>query len=205
MADALQEALPGDYPQECKAVVGIVGPENTKETGMFKEYYWVMPLAKLVEKYGLEHLDLSLDAIAEITKRNTGEYTIRPYLRQHTSATLKTMESWAQSPNVHLRRLASEGVRIRLPWAQKMGQFADDPSSILRIVELLKDDGSKFVQKSVANNLNDLLKDNYDAAVPVLERWAQQPTKARAWIVKHALRNQLKAGNDWAIALVESM
>ena len=121
MADALYEHLSGNYAQKVACLVDILGPENPNETGMFTEYYWVMPIAKLVEKYGLDHFEVSMEAIAAITCRNTGEFTIRPYLRQHTAKTLAVMEQWAQSENTHLRRLASEGVRIRLPWAKKNG------------------------------------------------------------------------------------
>ena len=32
---------------------------------------------------------------------------------------LKIIQRWSIDKNVHVRRLASEGVRIRLPWAKK--------------------------------------------------------------------------------------
>lgn len=67
-----------------------------------------MPIGKFVELYGLEHPKESLDIIAEITKRNTGEYAIRPFLRIYPDQTIKIMKAWATSSNFHLRRLASE-------------------------------------------------------------------------------------------------
>jgi len=49
---------------------------------MFTKYYWIMPIAKYVEKYGLDHFSESMDAIEKITKRNTGEYAIRRFIRK---------------------------------------------------------------------------------------------------------------------------
>ena len=116
----------------------ILGPENENETGMFKEYYWLMPVALFVEKYGLDDFDTSINAISEITKRNTGEYAIRPFIRKYPKETLKIMKKWSKDKNVHLRRLASEGCRPRLPWSQKLDEFIDDPGPILPILENLK-------------------------------------------------------------------
>lgn len=164
-----------------------------------------MPIAKMVEKYGLNDFDISINAIEEITKRNTGEYTIRPFIEQYEEKTLAVLRTWAKAENKHLRRLASEGIRIRLPWAKKFHQFSKDPSPIFNIIEILKDDPSKYVQKSVANSLNDVLKENYPAAMTLIKKWAINPTKQRRWIIKHALRNQIKAENQDAINLIASL
>ena len=80
------------------------------------------PLEVLDHKMGhfsiaLDNYDTSIGAIAEITKRNTGEYCIRPFIRKYPKQTLAQMKAWAQSGNFHLRRLASEGLRPKLPWA----------------------------------------------------------------------------------------
>lgn len=204
-ADALKAGLPAKYPKAIKILLKILGPENEEETGMFKKYYWVMPIAKFVEKYGLEDFDISMNAIAEITKRNTGEYCIRPYLVKYPKETLAVMNTWAVDENFHLRRLASEGVRIRLPWAKKMEQFVDNPKPILKIIEKLKDDKSKFVQKSVANSLNDLLKDNYDIAIKTLQKWSEKPTTERKWVIKHALRNERKKESADALKIMKAI
>jgi 3-methyladenine DNA glycosylase AlkC len=42
-----------------------------------------MPIAKYVEDYGLENFQESIEAIEEITKRNTGEYCIRPFIERY--------------------------------------------------------------------------------------------------------------------------
>ncbi len=198
IADALQRHLSKEYVDSIAALMQILGPENEKETGMFKEYYWVMPIAKYVEKYGLSDFDTSMEAIYEITKRNTGEYTIRPYLEAHPTKTLAIMLDWSADDNTHVRRLSSEGVRPRLPWASKLDAFINDPTPIFPILENLKDDSSKYVQKSVANCINDILKDNESLGKELIEKWMPNAPKQRKWIIKHALRNLLKANDEWA-------
>ena len=71
MADELYASLGQDYETGLRILRQILGPENEEETGMFTNYYWIMPIAKYVEKYGLEHFGSSMRAIEEITKRNT--------------------------------------------------------------------------------------------------------------------------------------
>lgn len=202
IADSLAISLADTYENNIEILLQILGPENEEETGMFTNFYWVMPIAKYIEVNGLEHFDISMNAIKEITKRNTGEYTIRPYLEQHPKKTLKVMKKWAKDKNKHVRRLASEGVRPRLPWATKLDQFIKDPKPILPILELLKDDTSKYVQKSVANCLNDILKDNLEIGKALVEKWVPNATKERKWIIKHGLRSLLKKSDAWAEDMV---
>ena len=203
IADELYTALGMHYKNGIHLLLQVLGPENEKETGMFSTYYWIMPIAKYVEKYGLEHLEVSLHAIEEITKRNTGEYTIRPFIENYPQKTLERMKIWAAHPNTHVRRLASEGVRPRLPWAAKLDMFVKDPLPLLPILDILKDDTSKYVQKSVANCINDILKDNFETGKQLIEKWnTADAGKERKWIMKHALRNQLKQENEWALKMI---
>ena len=192
IAKALREHLPDNYTKALKILLKIVGPENEKETGMFTTGYWLWPVAKFVELYGTDHFDESMEAIYEITKRHTGEYAIRPFVRKYPRESLRLIRRWAKDPNVHVRRLASESLRPRLPWAQKMTLFIDNPAPVFGVLELLKDDPSNFVQKSVANNINDYLKDNPKAALALLKQWKPDATPQRTWIIKHALRNEVK-------------
>jgi len=202
IADELYAHLGEDYEHGLGVLMNILGPENKEETGMFTNYYWIMPIAKYVEKYGLAHFTLSMQAIEEITKRNTGEYTIRPFLETYPKEGLAQMETWSEDANFHVRRLASEGVRPRLPWASKLSSYISDPAPILPILHTLKDDPVKYVQKSVANCLNDILKDNPVVAREVVESWqAPDMSKQRKWIIKHALRNLRKAGDSWALEI----
>lgn len=205
ITDALHWYLPDDYIRATEILLKSLGPENKGETGMFKEFYWVMPIAFFIEKYGLDNFSQSMKMIEAVTKRNTGEYAIRPFIARYPDRTLAVMKGWSKSKNVHLRRLSCEGLRPRLPWAKKLTTFCKDSSPVIELLENLKSDPSVFVRKSVANHLNDLLKENYDEAFALLERWSKNSSTETKWIIKHALRNQIKQKNPGAIKLVTNL
>ena len=195
ITDSLYEFLHKDYKESVNIMMNILGPPNQNETGMFRDGYWLMPIAFFVEKYGIDDFETSTNAIYQITQRSTGEYAVRPFLIRFPDRMISLMLKWSQSKNVHVRRLSSEGIRPRLPWARKLDQFIRDPKPILPILENLRQDESLFVKKSVANNLNDILKDNYDIGFKVLKKWSDSQNTNTQWIIKHALRNELKKGN----------
>lgn len=64
----------------------------------------------------------------------------------------------------------------------------------------MKNDTSENVRRSVANNLNDISKDNPDIALEVCEKWYGQSAETDK-IVKHACRTLLKAGNKRALKI----
>ncbi len=187
-AENLRKYLPTKYTDALVILVKILGPENKKETGMFSNFYWLMPVGKFIEKYGLENFDSSIKAIEEITKRSTGEYAIRPFARKYPEKTLAVCTRWARSKNFHLRRLASEGLRPKLPWATKLDTWINNPAPIFKILEILKEDEVKFVKKSVANHLRDWLKVNPKEAKKMIQRWSKSKNEHTKWILKHAQR-----------------
>lgn len=193
IAEQLRQHLPENYEESLSILLSILGEENPNQTGMFTHYYWILPIGKFVQEYGIEHFDSSIKAIEEITKRNTGEYAIRPYIRKYPDQSLEVMERWAKSPNFHLRRLASEGLRPKLPWASKLDTFIQNPMPVFHILELLKEDEIMFVKKSVANHLTDWIKVNKGATMPLIERWKTSDNKNTQWIVKRATRREVKA------------
>ena len=97
IADLLRKHLPENYPKALSVLMQILGEPNPNETGMFTYYYWLMPVGKFVEKFGLQDLEISLKAIEEITKRNTGEYAVRPFIRKYPNELLSKMKEWAKS------------------------------------------------------------------------------------------------------------
>ena len=198
-ADELYHHFDEDYEQAMDVLLKILGPENEEETGMFTEYYWIMPIAKFVEKYGLHNFKLSMVALEEITKRNTSEYAVRPFIEKDQKKMQKQLLKWSKNPNRHIRRLASEGIRPRLPWASKFDFYIEDPTPILPILNKLKADPSKYVQKSVANCINDIFKDNLEIGKGLVDEWlSDQPTKETKWIIKHSIRKLLKNEDKWA-------
>lgn len=188
IAEQLKLFLPNDYETSIKILVSILGDENPNETGMFTHFYWIMPIGKFISEYGQEYYSLSMKAIEEITKRNTGEYAVRPFIRKYPEESLKTIRSWATSQNFHLRRLASEGLRPKLPWAPKLDTFINNPEPVFNILELLKEDKIMFVKRSVANHLTDWLKVNYEPAKELIDSWKITENKDTLWILKRATR-----------------
>ena len=187
-ANELYKYLPEDYERSISILISILGEENRKETGMFTDFYWVMPIGKYVEIFGIDNFNISMHAIEEITKRNTGEYAIRPFLRKFPDQTIYQLLIWAKSNNFHLRRLSSEGSRPKLPWATKLDTFIDKPEPVFEILDILKEDSVKFVKKSVANNVTDYLKVNYEAARTLLLEWSKSDDINTKWIINHATR-----------------
>jgi len=155
-----------------------------------------------VELYGLEDWDISMDALECFTRNCSSEFAIRQFILKNEEKAMKQMLIWANSDDHELRRLASEGCRSRLPWAVALPSFKKKPCKVLEVLEILKDDDSKYVQKSVANNINDISKDNPQIVIDIVKRW-QGHSKNRDWILKHASRTLLKASNKEILELFD--
>ena len=138
----------------------------------------------------------------ELTQRFSAEFSIRPFLEQHTEATLARLKEWAKDPNPHVRRLVSEGTRPRLPWAPRLREFQKDPRPVLALLELLKDDPELYVRRSVANSLNDIGKDHPALLVETARRWITNATDERRRLVSHALRSALKRAEPGALQVM---
>jgi 3-methyladenine DNA glycosylase AlkC len=161
-----------------------------------------MVFSDFVEVYGLDDYDASIPALEQFTQQISAEFAVRPFIIKYQDRMMAQMLAWAKTDNEHLRRLASEGCRPRLPWGIALPAFKADPSPILPILELLKQDESETVRRSVANNLNDISKDNPDVVLEVLQRWQAVNTDEMRRMTNHALRTLLKAGNPGALALL---
>lgn len=187
----LHETLPKDYIQALEILLKIA-PEI--------KGFEAMVLPDFVEQYGIDYWDESLAALKEFTKYSSSEFAIRPFIIANAEKTMKYMYELADDDNDHVRRFASEGCRPRLPWAMALRNLKKDPSLIFPLLEKLKDDESEFVRRSVANNLNDISKDNPEKVLELCEKWYGN-TKNTDWIVKHACRGLLKSGNKRAMLL----
>jgi 3-methyladenine DNA glycosylase AlkC len=199
---ALAQFLPADRERAIGVLVDSLESEieQSELTGMGPFIY--LPYVYFVADYGLECFETAMRAQYELTKRFTAEFSIRTYLDRHPEATLERLKQWTQDPNVHVRRLVSEGTRPRLPWAPRLRRFQEDPSPVLELLELLKDDPEEYVRRSVANNLNDISKDHPERAVEVAGRWGNGAGDERKRLVRHALRTLVKQGDPGALRVL---
>jgi 3-methyladenine DNA glycosylase AlkC len=191
-AIALEASLPGSY-RENLDVVRALAPR-------IGHNFVAIALCDFVARFGLEDFDRSLDALRFLTPFGSAEFAVRPFLVRDQARTLAVMESWTRDPDEHVRRLASEGCRPRLPWGQRLPALIRDPRPLEPILTALKDDPSLFVRKSVANNLNDITKDHPDWVLARLAQWDHSSPRV-AWIAKRALRTLIKRGDSRALAL----
>ncbi|MEO1420826.1 MAG: DNA alkylation repair protein [Pseudomonadota bacterium] len=194
MSDALRARLPQDFEEAGAITTASLGPRLEGETGMFTSGYWLMPVARLVEDHGIHDLETSLDLCEEITQRHTAEYAIRPHLEAYPSETLTRLNQWTRHSSSHVRRLASEAVRPRLPWARRLSGLTEDPGSAIAIACALRSDPSPYVRKSVANLLNDLSKDHPALVIELVGRWQDTASRATNWVIRHGTRTLRKQG-----------
>jgi 3-methyladenine DNA glycosylase AlkC len=202
VAAALRDGLPPDYPAALAILVATLGPAPAEGPGMLDGMWLTWPIATFVERYGLGHPAESLAAMRAITQRGSCEFAVRPYIEAHYEQTLAALHAWARDESFHVRRLASEGSRPRLPWGPRLRRFVADPAPVLALLETLRADPSEYVRRSVANSLNDIAKDHPDLAVATLRRWLADPTPTTERLARHALRGLIKAGHHGALALV---
>ncbi|SNZ02669.1 3-methyladenine DNA glycosylase AlkC [Terribacillus aidingensis] len=193
IALVLGSLLPDDYPEAVTILLAIEAQ---------CEGFPYLFIPDFVEIFGQDpaHEELSLHALEVFTKRSTAEFAIRPFLIKAPERIMNKMKEWAQSKNYHIRRLASEGCRPRLPWGQAIRQFKADPQPVLEVLELLKADPSLYVRKSVANNLNDISKDHPELVIQTAKRWNGY-SKETDWIIRHGCRTLLRSGQPEVLAL----
>ncbi|WP_426756337.1 DNA alkylation repair protein [Myxococcus sp. Y35] len=199
---AMHRALPSDYPEAVDVLLRSLGPQAEPMEGGAMSSFFYLPHTLFVAEHGLAHFEDSMRAQHALTQRFTAEFSIRPYLEQHTEQTLARLREWTKDPSVHVRRLVSEGTRPRLPWASRLRAFQKDPAPVLALLERLKDDPELYVRRSVANNLNDIGKDHPALLVQVAKAWMKDATPERAWLVRHALRSSIKRGEPAALEVV---
>jgi 3-methyladenine DNA glycosylase AlkC len=164
--------------------------------------FFYLPHVLFVAEHGLHHFDVSMRAQYELTKRFSAESSIRPYIARYPDRTLALLRRWTRDPNAHVRRLVSEGTRLRLPWAVRVPWLDAHPDRVLELLELLKDDPTTLVRRSVANNLNDLGKVHPPLLARTGAAWLQDASAERRALVEHALRSAVKRGDPAALKLL---
>ena len=204
ISQALGASLPSSYPEAVEILIRSLGPEHETDEllGVGMAPFFYMPHVLFVAERGLDHFDLSMKAQYELTKRFSAESSIRPYIARDPERTFAVLRKWSRDKNAHVRRLVSEGTRLRLPWASRVPWLDENPGRVLELLELLKDDRSTMVRRSVANNLNDLGKVRPDLLARTCEAWLEEATPERRALVEHAMRSAIKRGDANALRLL---
>lgn len=191
---ALRPLLPPDY----RAALEVL----KQAAPLLNSPFLAVALSEFVTLYGMDDWDASLPALAYLTQFGTSEFAVRPFIARDPARMMAQMLEWAGHDNEHVRRFASEGCRPRLPWGMALAAFKADPAPVVPVLERLRHDPSEYVRRSVANNLNDIAKDNPHVVIGVLRRWQTDPNENTHWIVTRALRTLVKAGHPEALGLL---
>ncbi|MCL2762144.1 MAG: hypothetical protein FWD36_02910 [Treponema sp.] len=203
----LKDFLPADYKAAIAKILELLdhikdrhdySEVNDEAFTLALEYGWI--LDNFVEQYGIDDYETSIKAIEKITQFTSCEFSVRPFIIKYPKKMMKQMLVWSKYKHWGVRRLSSEGCRPRLPWSMALPNLKEDPTPIIPILENLKDDISRFVRLSVANNLNDIAKDNPETVINLVKKW-QGKSENIDWIIKHGCRTLLKQGNAEAMEL----
>ncbi len=202
VASALEAHLPADFAAAAALIESALipvqpgealGTLRSSEQGLAGWVVW--PLGEYVARQGLAHPARALACLRELTQRFSAEFAIRPFIVAHPELVFKTLSQWAKDPSPHVRRLASEGSRPRLPWGLQLKGLIADPSPTLPLLKSLQDDPSPYVRRSVANHLNDIAKDHPAVVAQWLEEHLPNAPAERTALLHHASRSLIKAGD----------
>lgn len=192
----LHEFLPGNFEKAANTIENIISKlrknkitETSIEFMFFPDY---------IETYGINDFENSLKAFEFVTQFTSCEFAVRPFIIKYGDKMIKQMIDWSKHDSHHVRRLASEGSRPRLPWSMAISSLKKNPKPILPLLENLKTDPSEYVRRSVANNLNDIAKDNPGIVIAIAKKWKGLGKETDA-IIKHGCRTLLKQGNSAAL------
>lgn len=200
--------LPVDFNKAGKIMLGSLGlpleddiSAGTVDTRGIAGWA-VTPMTHYVGLRGHDHFDFSMTLFKEMTMRASSEFGIRFFLLESPVKTLSVLKKWTTHKNQHVRRLASEGSRPRLPWAMNLPVFIQDPLPVIELLERLKDDDEEYVRRSVANNLNDIAKDHPDVVAEIAAQWMKGASQERKKLIRHACRTLVKNGHKKSLQVL---
>lgn len=183
------------------ALTASLPPALTDEEEITGKGYRFWPYGELIGRHGLDDVDASFGAMVELTQRFTSEYAVRPYFERDPDGLFDRMERLIEHPNVHVRRWLSEGTRTRLPWGRAVAALRTRQDRRLELLTALRHDPERYVQRSVANHLGDIYKDDLPTAIATTRAWLAEGHESLTWICRHAARAPLKAGHPEVLAL----
>lgn len=204
---SLYNFLPQNYEESVSILINSL-PLKLKVDSLDKldlasqNGFIIISLTSYISKYGMNNFNTSMKALKEMTKCFSSEGSIRYFIDKYPDQCNKLFDKWVLDNSPHVRRLVCEGLRPRLPMAISLQKYKKDPTAILKYLEILKDDPHLFIRRSVANNLNDISKDNPKVVTDLLKKWNNDKSAHRQWLIKHALRTLEKKGDPLALEIL---
>ena len=207
IAAALQRHLPADFDAAASLIEAALAPPAQDErlgemrlsdAGLAGWILW--PVGEFVVRQGMAHPERALRGLHALTQRFSAEFAIRPFIATHPELAFATLARWVHDPNLHVRRLVSEGSRPRLPWGMRLRALVADPSPSLPLLRALQDDASAYVRRSVANHLNDIAKDHPRLIADWLAAHLPGASAKRRALLKHASLTLIKSGDARVVA-----
>lgn len=193
-SEVLKRSLPADYRKTIGIMEQVI-PHTPRG-------YTNLLFPDFVGLYGHEDRDTSLQALKFFTTFGSSEFAIREFLKRDFDGTIRVMHNWAKDKNHHVRRLASEGSRPRLPWSFKLDEVIKNPALTRGILEALKEDEELYVRESVANHLNDISKEHPEYMLELVNNWNKTHPHT-SWIIKHGSRSLIKKGHAGSLSVFE--
>ena len=203
ICDALQATLPADFAQAADVIEAALAPAPADDEPAVQAVTvddglrgWVLwPVGEFVARRGLAHPERALACLHAVTQRFTAEFALRPFIVAHPELSFATLARWCQDDSAHVRRLASEGSRPRLPWGLRLQALVANPAPTLPLLRALQDDPSPYVRRSVANHLNDIAKDHPCLVCEWVETHLPGASMERKALLRHASRTLIKQGH----------
>jgi len=190
-------------PAEVPHALGVLSAALPHTEGVYQGCY-----ALWTERHAQDHPDAALAFLKQVGvvesswAREDAQLALRPFIRADETRMLSLFATWARDANPYVRRLVAESLRPRGVWTAHLEAYKADPAPILPLLGMLKADPDLYVQKAVANNLNDISKDHPQRVLDLAHGWlAESDSPPTRWIVRRALRTLLKEGYPAAFAI----
>jgi len=196
----LHQFMPEDFRQAAIILVNLIDSLSDADIKEGSVEYMFLP--EYIETYGIDDYQTSIKAFEKITQFTSAEFAVRPFIIKYGQQMITQMLLWCEHYHPMVRRLASEGCRPRLPWAIALQAYKKDATLLLPILHALIDDPTEIVRRSVANNLNDIAKDNPDTVIEFSRQYKGQSIQFDRTI-KHACRTLLKQAYPEILALFD--
>ncbi len=177
---------------------------KTKKNPQGLDSFLLWPFSYFVEKYGINDFKTSFKALKKITQVFTAEFGIRPFFEKNPDYIYIEFSKLIQNPCEHIRRWISEGTRPNLPWGMNVSHLKSSKylkKNILLLNQLINDD-SVYVLKSIANHMNDISWIDEKLALKTIKIWNKKIKPSNRWVLKQALRNLIKKGNQDALEIL---